>query len=91
MKRAALYTSTDFLAACGGLFGLFLGLSAFSLIKYIVNFVLCFVWVLQKKNNSDNVVAPFRRTNKLNINTISSVDEIDKKDKAPLKNKYYTY
>lgn len=91
MKRAALYSSSDFLAACGGILGLFLGLSAFSLIKYTVNFVLCFIWVLRKKNDVNNLVAPFHRTNKLDINTIHSADENDRKDEAPLKIKYYTY
>lgn len=80
-KRSALFTSPDFLAACGGLLGLFLGISAFGLIKYIVNFTLCFFWVLCKKNNSNNIVAPFHRRNEIDMNTIISIDEMNKMDK----------
>lgn len=87
-KRTALYTTIDFLAACGGLLGLFLGLSAFSLVQYIVNFTMCLVWVLRKKNNSNNIVAPFHRTINIDDNIIDSVDDLNNKDRTQWKFKY---
>lgn len=87
-KRTALFTSLDFLAACGGLMGLFLGISAFSLFKYIVNFTLCFFWMLREKRNNSNTVAPFRRESQINIHTIVDVDEISKRGRAQWKNNY---
>lgn len=87
-KRTALYTTIDFLSACGGLLGLFLGLSVFSLIQYIVNFMLCLYRVLRKKNDSNNIVAPFHRRISIDDNIIDSVNDLNNKDRVQWTFKY---
>lgn len=46
-KRSELYGRTEFLAACGGLLGLFLGVTALSFIEIFYYFTLRLVWTLR--------------------------------------------
>ncbi|XP_030376071.1 pickpocket protein 28 [Scaptodrosophila lebanonensis] len=43
-KRSELYGVTDFLANCGGIFGLFIGFSLLSLVEVLYHFTLRFCW-----------------------------------------------
>lgn len=66
-KRAELYTFSNFLAIGGGLLGLFLGISALSVIEFIYYFTLRMFWNIRRWKI--NRVMSFRRTI---IPTISS-------------------
>lgn len=60
-RRNEQYTNTDFLAVCGGLLGLCLGVSALSIIEFFYYSTIRLFWSLQKWN-SDNLVKPFKST-----------------------------
>lgn len=66
-KRAELYTFSNILAIGGGLLGLFLGISALSVIEFVYYFTLRSFWNIRRWKL--NHVMPFRRTI---IPTISS-------------------
>lgn len=57
LKRSEKYTYTDFLAICGGLLGLFLGVSALSIIEFIYYSTLRLYWTLRQWK-AENAVAP---------------------------------
>lgn len=60
ITRMEMSTYTDFLAVCGGLLGLFLGVSALSIIELIYYSTLRLFWTFhQLKQN--NAVKPFRK------------------------------
>lgn len=76
LKRRALYSQTDFLAACGGLLGLFLGLSALNIIQFIYSFTLrAFCAIRQLKSKND--VAPFHSNHNIESNTIHTINGLD--------------
>lgn len=55
LKRYERYSYTEFLSVCGGLLGLFLGLSALSIIKFTHNFAVRFVYVLKQSKSKQHV------------------------------------
>lgn len=55
LKRVEHYTLTDFLAACGGLLGLCLGISALSIIEFLYFFTLRLYWSLSECKSNDQV------------------------------------
>lgn len=60
IQRTALYTYTDFLAICGGLLGLLLGVSALSVIEFIYYSTLRLYWTLRGLK-ANNTVVPVNR------------------------------
>lgn len=52
-KRSELYGVTDFLANCGGIFGLFMGLSILSLVEIMYHFTLRFCVNLKRNFKGD--------------------------------------
>ncbi|XP_055303111.1 pickpocket protein 28-like [Sitodiplosis mosellana] len=48
VKRVETYTFSDFLAICGGLLGLFLGMSALSIIELVYFFTLHWFWTIRR-------------------------------------------
>lgn len=46
-KRSELYGRTEFLAACGGILGLFIGVTALSFVEIFYYFTLRLAWTLQ--------------------------------------------
>lgn len=75
-KRVEVYTYTNFLAICGGLLGLFLGVSALSIIEFIYYSTLRLFWA-HRKWKSQNAVKPMfyepRPANSLFIDVSNSV------------------
>lgn len=61
LKREEKYTYTDFLAVCGGLLGLFLGVSVLSIIEFIYYATLRLYLTIQQ-SKPENTVAPFKRS-----------------------------
>lgn len=59
VKRIEMQTFTDFLAICGGLLGLFLGVSVLSVIEFIYFFTLRLYCT--HRSRSPNVVTPMQR------------------------------
>lgn len=68
LMRTEMYTTTNFIANCGGLLGLFLGISMLSIIEFIYYSTLRLYWSLRRWK-SKNKVVPFER--KTVINSIS--------------------
>ena len=69
LKREEQYTTTDFLAVCGGLLGLCLGISALSIIECLYFFTLRLYWSLGRcKSNVD--IIPVKLTKLTHINHI---------------------
>lgn len=60
LKRSEAYTFANFLSMCGGLLGLFLGVSALSVTEVIYYFSLRLFWTIRKWKPT-NIVAPFKR------------------------------
>lgn len=60
LRRSARYTYTDFLAVCGGLLGLFLGVSTLSIIEFIYYATLRLYWTFQQRKEKTAVV-PLKR------------------------------
>lgn len=60
LKRGEMYTITDFLAICGGLLGLFLGVSALSIIEFIYYSTLHLFWTLRRRK-LQNTIVPFNQ------------------------------
>lgn len=61
LKREEKYTYTDFLAICGGLLGLFLGVSALSIIEFLYYATLRLFWTLREWK-STRIVVPSEST-----------------------------
>ncbi|ALC49619.1 rpk [Drosophila busckii] len=53
-KRSEIYGITDFLANCGGIFGLFMGFSILSLVEILYHFTLRFIANLKQVTKVDN-------------------------------------
>lgn len=60
LKRAEMYTYTDFLAICGGLLGLFVGASTLSIIEFIYYSTLRLYWSLRQWKLR-NIVIPSKK------------------------------
>lgn len=73
LKKSASCTPTDFLAACGGLLGLFLGLSALNIMQFVYRLALRAFCVLRQLNTR-NKVTPFHRNIAIYNSTFHSVD-----------------
>lgn len=61
LRRSALYTYADFLAVCGGLMGLFLGVSALSIIEFIYRSTLRLYRMIRYFKTRNDVI-PFKRS-----------------------------
>ena len=61
-KRIERMTHSDFLAICGGLFGLFLGISVLSIIEFVYYSTLHLYWMI-RRSRADNAVVPFKKPN----------------------------
>lgn len=61
LKRSERYSFTDFLAICGGLFGLFLGVSALSIIEFLYYLTLR-LYLTLRQWKIQNTVVPYKRT-----------------------------
>lgn len=59
LKREEQYTRTDFLAICGGLLGLCLGVSALSIIEFLYFLTLRLYWTLYQWKSS-KVIVPIK-------------------------------
>lgn len=69
LRREEQYTITDFLAVCGGLLGLCLGISVLSIIECLYFFTLRMYWSLCRcKSNID--IVPVRLTKLTQISQI---------------------
>lgn len=53
-KRIETLTLTDFMSACGGLLGLFLGVSVLSIIEFIYFFTLRLFWRIRRSYAETN-------------------------------------
>lgn len=60
LQRAESYSVTDFLATCGGLLGLFLGVSMLSLIEFVYYSTLRLFWTI-RQSKTKNTVEPLKR------------------------------
>lgn len=58
LKRTPLHSYTEFMAICGGLFGLFLGLSIFNSMQFAYN-LLIRLWYAFRHSSTENNVIPF--------------------------------
>lgn len=75
-ERSSLYTINEFLAVCGGLLGLFLGLSVLNIIQFVYNSVLrLFFVILQSKSNRN--VTPIHPNITLKNNTMQTINEMN--------------
>lgn len=61
LRRKELYTAADFLAVCGGLLGLCLGISALSVIEMFYYFSLRLFCSLRKWKSESKVI-PYKQT-----------------------------
>lgn len=59
LKRVEVYSYTDFLAICGGLLGLFLGVSVLSIVEFLYYSTLRLYWRLRQWK-SENIVVPLK-------------------------------
>ena len=62
LMRSASYTLTDFLAVVGGLLGLFLGISALSIVEFIYYSTLRSFFTI-RQSKPENTVKPYSRRN----------------------------
>lgn len=93
--RTEMYTTTNFFANCGGLLGLFLGISMLSIIEFIYYSTLRLYWSLKRWKREHKVV-PFERKiiNNVSIdiptneNNSESKNRSDYIDCIPLRIKY---
>lgn len=58
--RKEVHTFTDFLAICGGLLGLFLGISALSIIEIIYYMSLRLFWTIRRLR-SEHIAAAYNQ------------------------------
>lgn len=68
-KRSELYGQTDFLANCGGLLGLFMGVSCLSIIEVIYYFTLRLGCSLRLRRNRQ------RKSMRMQKNQVGPLDE----------------
>lgn len=66
LKRSEVHTYESFLSVCGGLLGLFLGVSLLSVIEFIYYATLRLFWSIRAKNS----VTVFKRSVINNISTV---------------------
>lgn len=59
-KRIEVYSYSNILAICGGLLGLFMGVSVISIIEFIYYSTLRLYWAI-RKGNFQTTVAPFKK------------------------------
>lgn len=52
LLQSEFYTFPEFLSVCGGLFGLFLGVSALSIIEFAYHFTLRLFWTIYHRNTN---------------------------------------
>lgn len=78
-KRSELYGQTDILANCGGLLGLFMGVSVLSIIEFIYYFTLRLGCTLRNRRPEDND-ALTSSENKISI--VIPVDEKKNENKS---------
>lgn len=72
-ERSALYSMNEFLAVCGGLLGLFLGLSALNIVQFFYSLILRLIFAIrQLKSNRD--VTPFHPNIALKNNIMQTID-----------------
>uniref|UniRef100_A0A182NA42 Pickpocket n=1 Tax=Anopheles dirus TaxID=7168 RepID=A0A182NA42_9DIPT len=71
-KRSELYGLVDFLANCGGLLGLFMGVSILSLLE-ICYFITIRPFSLRRKKN----ITSIKRTNEVNSSLLAVVTKVD--------------
>lgn len=67
LKREEQYTTTDFLAICGGLLGLCLGFSVLSIVEIVYFATVHLFWTLRRWK-SDHSVIPIRPQKPLPVN-----------------------
>lgn len=68
LKRSESYTIANFLSNCGGLLGLFLGVSVLSIVELIYYATLRLFWSFRKQQSTNiTLVHPIR---KMNANSI---------------------
>lgn len=81
LKRVESATFTDFLGVCGGLLGLFLGVSVLSAIEFIYYFTLRLY--CNHRSKSQNIVTPMpRRDNNSIFINVSDGWKVDPKNSA---------
>lgn len=73
IKRMEVYTYSDFLALCGGLLGLFLGMSVLSVIEFIYFGTLRWYWAARREREQN-------ATQQIEHQKVVSVIPIDKVD-----------
>jgi amiloride-sensitive sodium channel len=80
-KRSELYGTTDFLANCGGLLGLFMGVSILSIVEL---FYYCTIrpYYIIKKQKKQRKTKPALEINGMNLNFDNVPGKSDKKGKA---------
>lgn len=79
LKRSASYTNTDFLAVCGGLLGLFLGVSALSIIEFIYHLMVRLYWTIHLWKLRHAVVAfKPKICNKISVSKARATNKRDK-------------
>lgn len=73
IQRSPLYTVPDFMAVCGGLLGLFLGLSTLSIIQFIHSFAIR-LFCLIRQFKHDNDVIPIQQNAVISKDTIKEIN-----------------
>lgn len=69
-KRQELYNITDFLASCGGLLGLFTGISLLSIFEFIYFFTIrlsCSLRERKDEKTRDNIIIPTIKPNPISL------------------------
>lgn len=56
LNRVETYTIDDFLSICGGLLGLFMGVSVLSIIEIIYYFTLSLFWSIYRSKKENSVI-----------------------------------
>lgn len=79
LKRKALYSEIEFMAVCGGLLGLFLGLSTFSVLQFIYRFTFRSFCALRQLK-SKHAVTPFQSSYAITNNTIHTINAVNAKN-----------
>lgn len=62
LERIEVNNFNNFISSCGGLLGLFLGVSVLSIIEFIYYFTLRLFWTI-RRSTSSNIVTPFPTSN----------------------------
>ena len=83
LQRSVLYTSADFLAICGGLLGLFLGISVLSIIELVYYSTLRLYWTIRRSRTETAVVLFERKDNSCNTNDSNLENSFDARKKEP--------